>query len=267
MISRIALSITTFALLTGEPVEWQPLISERAIEAIGVIDDEPGFPAMAESEMWFEASVEGFAPLLRAHVDARLVFAGTVQETKSERWWNQTLEDNPVAGAAALSQLSTHYLVWHVEQWPASYNELLPQYRSVLTALFFQAYQASSDEAGELLAAVAAFSPVSLTPPEGLPFRSDPSSVKDPELRAEYQKRVDELGRQRAIREELRRAQNVLGEYENILAGEVKILFRDADEADIRQFVEAAVEQQWDKTNLFTAIVADWPELANLLEN
>jgi hypothetical protein len=135
---------------------------------------------------------------------------------------------------------------------------VLPRYRAVLTETLFEAYQAVRARAESLEAEIAGFEPISLTPPEGLPFRSDPSYIKDAGAREEYRQRLMTVARQEATREELRRAQNILGEYELILAGEVRVLYFEAAGDEVSQLADMIRQNNWETTALYQAIVKEW---------
>lgn len=266
MTIRIALEFLCVVALT-QSIEWEPLVSESVLEYREVLSTEPGLASMTEGGIWFEASIDAAVPLLRACIDTRIVLGSASRDGKSARWWEGMLRDNPAAAAGSVAELSKYYIVWDVAQWPDAYAAILPEYRVVLPEVLFEAYRALGRRLVELRAEVAAFKPVNLIPPEGLPFRADPSSVKDPQLRAEYQDRLDEIDRQRDVREELRWTENIRGEYEHILADDMRFLFKDATKDEIEQFAATAVKRQWTGTALFKAILEDWPELAHAIED
>lgn len=262
MISFLALS-TAAVTSTTQPADhaWSPLVSQRVVDQRETARHEPAADLAFEREMWVDAATEAAIPRLRAHIDSRVLFGGEAPEGVTAEWWSSALDRDPIAPAAALALLGSRYLVWHVDGWPASHAPVLPRYRAVLTKTLFEAYQALRTRAESLEAEIAGFMPVSLTPPEGLPFRSDPSYIKDAGAREEYHQRLMTVARQDATREELRRAQNIMGEYELILSGEVRVLYSEAAADEVRQLAGMIRENDWETTVLYQAIVKDWPGL------
>lgn len=245
----------------------QPVITNESLDAVEVIQSEPGLAPVISANQWAEASQAASIELLHAYLNLQVVFDDNKYIETASKWWLQLLDQNPRAAAAAVARLDTKYIVWDISQWPTDRSAFLSEYRVALMVVLFESYQALSIEIDQLKAEIDAFVPPDITPPEGLPFRTDPSVVSDPVLRAEYQTRLNDRVKQRNAKVLLGELQNIEGELLYSTSNNVAILYKEAGDKEVQAFVDLLVGQGWAGSELAISVGDSWPIFQQKLQD
>ncbi len=248
-----------------DAASWQPVVTSETRDAIQSVHEEPGLAPLVAEDIWSEASKEASIDLLHAYINLQLIFDDSENLDAASSWWDQLLDKNPHAAASAVAQMDTKYIVWDLSQWPSDLANFISEYRAILMMALFESYQALHTEITVKQAEIDAFVPPDLTPPEGLPFRTDPSAVTDPKLKADYESRLKERARQRNAKVQLDKLKNVEGELLYSTSDNVIMLYKNANEQDVEHLVCILKDGGWDDSELATSISDDWPQLQHKL--
>jgi len=263
--SNFAISAIWIAIVT-QPVELQPLLygnEPSVLDMQHAIIENPTRASGFQDRMWQQASVEASFPLLRAYLNTSVLFGSLPEGSESVRWWKRTLERDPIVAVKVFADADTRYIIWSVDQWPDELEIFLPAYRILLVKTLFEAYLAAVNKADEVQAEIEQFIPINQFPPEGLPPHSDPSWVKDPALRAEYEERLAEMRRRELVKADLHRLNNPIGYLKQFSGERLRYLYDGARPEEIQGLAQMLVKHHWAGSDLYLAIIKDWPQLAN----
>lgn len=265
MILSLATSLVISLVIAGSPTEWEPLLSDSAVSSGQAAAEQPHILEHIASELWLTSEERAAIDLLRGYIAGQVVFGEDEAQGSARQWWELFLIDNPRVAAGALAHLDTEFVVWDISVWPPDRKEYLPRYRQVLCECLFESFAALEAEIVRMQTEIQAFPRVSLAPPEGLPARTHPSSVKDPALRADYENRLAEEDRQEYARVVLHELQNLRGELLVSIAENPPVLFAGASDAEVSQLATMICERGWAASPLTAKINGHWPVLAERL--
>lgn len=262
------INLMTTALVAFSPpvTEWEPAITDQYLDQRSLAESEPSLLPLVAGQSWNGALTEAAIPLVHSYLNLQVVSDDPALYADAEQWWSRMLTEHPAEAALALARLDTKYIVWNVRSWPGTQARHADTYRYVIMKMIFQAHHALSNEIAVQRELIESQVPPDLTPPEGMPFRAAPSSIRDPELRAEYQARLDESARQRNERFALKDLENANGELLHVLPSNVEILYADAEQAEIDELVDLIDEYGWRQSQLTGALSKSWPAFRQRLD-
>jgi hypothetical protein len=260
----VARSVIVLALLMTQAEEYEPLLHGDTVGRMSLLAERPHEARMVERAIWFEALVDASIPLLRAYLNERVLFGDLPTDSEAEQWWSSTLLRDPAALAAAFAHSEPRYVMWDLSKWPESLEPLHLPYRVVLVEAMFEVYLATKSRVDRLHAQIAEFAPVDRFP-GGLPGNTDPAWVKDPELRAQVQRSIDELARQSLVKQELDRAITSAAELSHVPGRAMRILYSGAAPEEMQALADLIAERRWTGNDLYLKIIEDWPELSGLV--
>ncbi|RMH28031.1 MAG: hypothetical protein D6692_06885 [Planctomycetota bacterium] len=201
--------------------------------------------AFAKDEMWWEHQAEAVIPVLRAYINGKILGSTTGKPHGAEVVWDYFLTSFPVAAADAVMEIDTRYVVWSLSLWPAAHDHIKPAYREYMMFVVIDCYERAKEVERDQRAAVDSLAPVDRTPPEGLPFGTDPAGVQDPNARKEFARRLAEIDHQRHLRAELDHTEHVLGMMEFQMPDNARLLLEDASVSEQRAIRMMIEKHSW----------------------
>ncbi len=184
------------------------IFSHTMIDEAGITGDTNEGRAFLRERVWQRASIHALVELLRGELTAR-----TIGGDADGSDWDEALKQTPVLAAEAWLAVEQRYELWNTEPWPESLHASTEDYHLVVIAAALGTDTHLASHIAELWNHVEAIEPVNITPPEGLPFRTAPEVVRDPEKRAEYAARLEKERQSKELVARFREAVNVQAFY------------------------------------------------------
>jgi hypothetical protein len=257
-------SALNLCLFIATAPEVNPVLGDDFAQTFEAIVTDAHSRELILSETWVSSLERASRESLRTHLELQ-VLSGAIEEDNSPPsalWWEELLLTNPRVGLEAVAHLDYDYLVWDVSRFPPARRDVLPKYRVALMRCLFEAFTAVERRIRDLQHEIDKFVSPDLTPPESLPSRASPESVRDPELRAEYEGRLAKSREQQHAKYILSQHEKIRAEALSVISGRVPVLYADAEQEEIAQLFAIILELGAEESQIVKEIAAKWPAFA-----